>query len=203
MRSLSGYENLPDDELVRRALRGEARAFEAVVARYERPLYSYARRVMRDQDAASDVTQETFLAAWETLGRFQAGRNLLAWLFGIEVNMIRRALRASKRHESVTPEGGEGEGDLWERLAAPEGLEPERVVLAQAERDAVRRLLLDLPEKYAKVMSLRYIAGLQCDEVAEALNLPPRTVRVQLHRGRELVKQRLGLSSKGQGKARK
>ena len=194
MRSQSGYDNLPDEQLVRRARAGELRAYDVLVARYQRPVYSYVYRLLGDADAALDVAQETFIAGFETLGKFQEGRKLLPWLFGISVNMVRRHRRTARKHASVTPEGPEGEGDLWELLRGPEDQQPEQLVLETAQQDAVRRLVLGLPEKYKTVMALRYIAGLQCDEIAEALAMPPRTVRVQLHRGRELLKKQLGLA---------
>ena len=161
-----------DVALMRRVCRGEADAFEAIYDRYSAQVFGVALWVTRNQRAAEEATQETFLTAWRTASRFDPRRGTaVTWLLAIARNRSIDALRREQRHDrrSVQDDGHA------ERLPAADDLEAQ--ALARDEAGRVRRLLLELPDEQRQVIELAYFNGLTQTEIAARVKVPLGTVK--------------------------
>ena len=161
-----------DSELVARCLRGERSAFEPLVKRYERVLFSVALRLVGNYEDARDATQNAFVAAYEHLETFDPERKFFSWIYRILVNEslnLRRAQRtAEPLSESLPTESG-----AFDAVAASE------------EHDRIQRALLSLSAEYREVVVLRHFADLSYDAIAEAVGVPEKTVKSRLFSARK------------------
>lgn len=178
-----------DVELVRRAQAGDLRAFEQLTERYERQVYTLALRIVRHEQDAEDVTQQTFLSAVENLGGFRKEATFATWLFRIATHAALKILRKRKGLDTVSLEEATEPQDSLGSVAHPEFIadwrqSPEQLV----QRNETRRLLDDalnrLDEKHRLVFLLRDVEGLSVKETAESLGLSETNVKVRLLRAR-------------------
>ena len=187
---------LPDAELVRRAQEGELDAFEALANRYEQRVYSLALRMLRHEQDAEDVTQQTFLSAVENLGGFRGDASFATWVLRIATHAALKVIRKCKGLDTVSLEEATEPGDDYESIPHPEYIadwkqSPERLV----HRNEVRRLLDEalakLDEKHRLVFLLRDVEGLSVRETAEALGLSEANTKVRLLRARLQLREEL------------
>jgi len=182
-------EPLPDLELVRRAKAGELAAFEELTTRYERRVFTVAWRIVRQEQDAEDVTQQTFLSAVEHLAGFRAEASFATWLFRIATHAALKVLRKRKGLETISldeatdPAGDEG------AIPHPEFIadwrqSPEQLAQQNETRRLVEEALGRLDEKHRLVFVLRDVEGLSIKETAEALGLSEANVKVRLLRAR-------------------
>lgn len=167
---------VPDYDLVDQVLAGNAAAFEPLVARYQDALYAFLRSRLPAADAAEDVAQDTFLAAYSKLGALQDPNRFGAWLFGIARRKVQLFFRQRSRRPQASAE------IAVEDLPAPElGRDPGAVLEA---------LLTGLSDDQRVVLILRFRDGLNYREISDRLDLPLGTVGTLLHRARALIKAR-------------
>lgn len=170
---------MDDTELVQRAQRGDAVAFEQLVRRHQRYVFNVAYRVLNDYAEAEDITQEAFVRAWRGLPGFRGQARFTTWIYRIVHNLCLNRLPGLRRELLRTE-------PLEEALAAPAPSQAELVEVQ--ERVAFLHAQLDrLPEKYRLVLTLRYLQHLSYDEIAAALDLPLGTVKTHIHRARRLL----------------
>jgi RNA polymerase sigma-70 factor (ECF subfamily) len=177
--------DLPDEELVVRARRGDREAFSELVARYQRPLTGRALSSTRRIEDADDAVQETFLRAWKALPRFREDACFGPWLFRILDNHL--ADRGRRRGREVP-----GAELLAETVPDGAPLADERLLsdeLATAVHGAVEQLP---PGRQRQVFQLRYEEGLPVNEIAQRLGLHSGTVKVHLFRGVRELRRLLG-----------
>ena len=169
-----------DDEngLIARCLAGDGAAFEPLVARYHRPLFRVAARLLGNRDEAEDATQTAFLKAYQALATCDRERRFFSWIYRILVNECLNMLRARR---PVEP--------LAEELAAPGTADP--VDTAETCR-RVRRALLQLPAAQRDVILLRHFAEMRYDQIAAALGVPEKTVKSRLFSARQRLCELLG-----------
>ncbi|MCU0223297.1 MAG: RNA polymerase sigma factor [Acidobacteria bacterium] len=182
--------DLPDEQLVARARRGDREAFAVLVARYQRPLTGRALASTRKLEDADDAVQETFFRAWQGLPRFREDARFGPWLFRILDNHL--ADRGRRRGREVP-----GAEQFAEVLADPAPGADERLVadeLATAVRGALDRLP---PGRQREVFQLRYEEGLPVNEIAQRLGLHSGTVKVHLFRGARELRRLLGGAVEG------
>lgn len=160
-----------------RAQRGDRDAFDDLVRAHHALVFAYARRVLGDEDAAVDVTQDTFVRAWRYRASCDPPR-VRAWLLGIAANRARDALRARGARPAALDDPG----------ALPAAGEAGLALLARgALRDEVARAVEALPVDQREVVALRYLADLSYEEVAEALGLSVGAARMRALRGRDAL----------------
>lgn len=191
--SLGGRD--PDREVIDRILAGDQGAFEALVTRYHRPIYSLAYRMVRNTEEAADLTQEIFIRVWEKLGSFRGEARFSTWFFQLAGNHCRNRLKAMKRRRYLQHEPLEGlsygDEDRPARQLASEDRGP-RELLEEADVGAlVRKTLEELPEEQRIVVTMRDIDELDYDEISQATGLPLGTVKSRIHRGRIELARRL------------
>jgi RNA polymerase sigma-70 factor (ECF subfamily) len=177
--------NLPDDELVRRTLRGEIDAYDALVERHTSAVYRIVRRMCADKGEAEAITQEAFLRAWESLPRSEHERPFRPWVVQIAVNAARDELKGLRPVDFADLPEGEVAEIAEDKLGPEEWLE---------QTDALVRLaaaVRELPARYRIVIALRYEAEMSYDQVARALDLPLNTVRTHLRRAKYMLRKAL------------
>lgn len=178
MRPLSTEE---EGALVERASGSDRDAFEELVRRHADQLYAVVVRFVADDEEAREVTQEAFLRAWRSIGRFEGRSRFFTWLYRIGINEAkRRAARAS--------EPGEEEP----LAAAVDWSEAPETRLAQSElRGFLEREIRALPLDYRATIILRDVEGLSTREAAEVMDLSEAAFKSRLHRARLAVRESL------------
>lgn len=175
-----------DVELAHRVARGDTRAFEQIMRRYNRALFRTARAILRDDGLAEDAVQEAYMRAYGAIGSFRGESKLSTWLIRIVANEALARRRKDVRRAEVMPISGGDAVDL-ERPMQEDG--PQQM----AERGEMRRLLeakIDrLPDSYRAVFVLRALEELSVEETGAALGIPEATVRSRFFRARGLLRE--------------
>jgi RNA polymerase sigma-70 factor (ECF subfamily) len=165
---------------------GDRDAFNQLVHRYERELFSYLRRYLGDASMAEDAFQATFLQVHLKGDQFEEGRKFRPWLYTIATNQAIDAQRRNKRHRSVSldrntrPEGSDDVAALIDLLASSEPA-PESNLDATHQRQWIRDAVESLPEALRQAVNLVYYQGLKYREAADILDIPVGTVKSRLH----------------------
>ncbi len=186
----------PDSRLVERAQAGDARAFEALVRRYERWVFTLTLRMVGDRDEAEDLAQDVFVKAYAGLSGFRGASRFSTWLYAIASNHCLNDLASRARRplteSSLRPAGSEADDPpgLVERLA-DESPRADALLERQETVRQVQDALLQLTEEHRLILVLREIQGLSYEEIAETLGAEVGTVRSRLHRARLALRLRL------------
>lgn len=163
-----------DADLVREILAGDAEAYAVLVKRYQRPIFNLMLRMTYSDEDARDLTQDTFIRAYEKLEQFKASRSFFPWLYTIGMNLARDFQRKAKvsrnaqealiREQDPLPvSGGNPHGDV--------------------EAKKVGRLLEKLPEDYREALMLRFHEGLSMNELSDALGISVSGAKMRVSRG--------------------
>jgi len=183
------YDELPDDELMRRLSSGDAAALAALYDRYGDLVYSTARRILTDAHLAEDVSQEVFLRLWRQPEKYAAEKGrFVTWLLSVTRNRAVDELRKRRRrfrHETASPDE--------RRLEVPssDGHDVALSVELADQRRAVRAAMTALSPQQRQVIKLAYFGGLTQREVAHRLGQPLGTVKTRIRLG--MLKLRLAL----------
>lgn len=180
-----------DAELVDRAKRGEMRAFEMLVVKYQRRIERLIGRMVRDTDLVQDIAQETFIRAYRALPQFRGESAFYTWLYRIAVNSAKKALSDFKRDPLVLEgsRAGMEEGEETSRVEneLTDGETPEALLASKEIAAAVNSAIEALSEDLRQAITLREIEGLSYEEISEAMNCPIGTVRSRIFRAREAI----------------
>lgn len=167
----------PDPGVLRKAQRGDERAFSIILRTYEQPVYNYVLRLTGDRSLAEDLTQEVFLRVFQGLPGFSLRSRFTTWLFQVTKNRVLDELRALERRPKA--------------VVALEDIPPLEVVDAPVERaeaiDAVWRAVELLNPDLKMALLLRDIVGLSYSEIAETLEITLATVKWRIYKAREEV----------------
>jgi RNA polymerase sigma factor (sigma-70 family) len=168
--------------LIAAASRGDARAFNQLVIRYQGIAYNLAYRILGDEDAASDATQDAFVSAFKAMPRFRGG-SFKAWVLRIVTNACYDQLRARRRRPTSSLDDLEGDADHSPYLLDPAERPDEAV--ARRELDLVIQAgILTLPAEQRSVLVLSDLQGMDYHEIAQVTGLALGTVKSRLSRGR-------------------
>jgi RNA polymerase sigma-70 factor (ECF subfamily) len=162
---------LDDAALVGRCLEGEIRAFEPLVARYERVLFNVALRMLGDREDARDAAQTAFVRAFERLGSYDRRYKFFSWLYRILVNECLNVRRARREQVELDP-------------ALRSSDSPYRSAQAVERAARVQGALAQLSTDHREVVVLRYFADLSYEDIAEAIGVPEKTVKSRLFEAR-------------------
>ena len=193
--------DVSDGELVQLAQAGDLSAFEALTGRHEQRVYSLALRMLRQEQDAEDVTQQTFLSALEHLDGFRAEASFSTWLLRIATHAALKIIRRRKGLETVSLEAATEEQEGLEAVPHPEYIadwrqSPEQLVHKHEIQRLLDEALATLDEKHRLVFLLRDVEGFSVKETAGALELSEANVKVRLLRARlqlrEVLTQALG-----------
>lgn len=165
-----------DDEIVGDVRNGVVRAFEILVQRYENKIYKFFFRMTGHSSDSEDLTQEVFVQAFRALPRYQQRGFFGAWLFTIARNLSKNfSGKRMRDNRLMTPR------ELPENIPAPAGIEE--------AQDQAQAMLAPLPEEYRRVMILKYVSDLTCEEIARVESLSESAVKQRLHRAREMIRE--------------
>jgi RNA polymerase sigma-70 factor (ECF subfamily) len=175
----------PDLGVLRKAQRGDERAFTIIVRTYETPVYNYVLRLVNDRALAEDLTQEVFLRVFQGLPKFSLRSKFTTWLFQVTKNRVLDELRASERRPRLT--------------VALDDVPPLEAVDTPVERieaiDAVWRSVRELNVDLKMALLLRDVVGLSYTEIADSLEITLATVKWRIYKAREEVQ--LALAREG------
>jgi RNA polymerase sigma-70 factor, ECF subfamily len=167
----------PDLGVLRKAQRGDERAFAIIVRAYETPVFNYVLRLVGDRSLAEDLTQEVFLRVFQGLPKFSLRCKFTTWLFQVTKNRVLDELRASERRPR--------------HLVALDDVAPLEVMDAPIERgetvEALWRAIEGLSTDLKMALLLRDVAGLSYTEIADSLEVTLATVKWRIYKGREDV----------------
>jgi RNA polymerase sigma-70 factor (ECF subfamily) len=177
-----------DQQLVLRAQRGDKRAYELLVLKYQRKLGRLLSRFVRDAAEVEDVTQEAFIKAYRALPSFRGDSAFYTWLYRIAINTAKNYLVALGRRAPTTTgfDNEEAENfDDAEQLR--DASTPESELQGKQIAATVNKAMDALPEDLRTAITLREIEGLTYEEIASAMNCPIGTVRSRIFRAREAI----------------
>lgn len=171
--------------IVRKVLQGDVNAFEKLVTEYEKAVYAIAQRMTGNPEDAADMTQETFIKAYNSLSSFRGDSKFSVWLYRIANNVCLDFLRSKNRRPTVSLSTEDDDGEETQLDIADESQSPELLLESSLTRDAVRRGLDSLPPDYKQILLLREIQGLSYEEIAAALGIESGTVKSRIFRARK------------------
>ena len=182
---------LPLEELnlIKRAKKGNERAFEAIVRMYEVRVYSYAYHLLGNREDAQEIAQETFIKLWNALPDFREEASLSTYLLRIVKNSCFDFLR-KKREEVLPLNERSSEGEEYDRGLTDDDPEhnPAEAFARKEQIETVRRAIAALPEDAREILVLREFQNLTYAEIGEILELEEGTVRSRLNRARIKLK---------------
>lgn len=180
-----------DKQLVERVQKGDKRAFDLLVLKYQYKVHAIVSRFIRDFDEVGDVVQEAFIKAYRAIGNFRGDSQFYTWLYRIAVNTAKNYLVARNRRppsSDVDVEDAEfySGSEMLKDVDSPESL---------LYRDELQKVVTDaiegLPEDLRTALSLREFDGLSYEEIATVMDCPVGTVRSRIFRAREAIDNRI------------
>lgn len=170
----------PDDtEMVRESLNGNRKAFEALLARYEKPVFNAAYRMLNNVEDARDVTQTVFLKAYENLDRFDPKYRFFSWIYRIALNESIDCMKSQNRTDSLAEE------------PATETRGPEDETSRDQQSRQIQSALMMIKTEYRTVIVLKHFLDCNYLEISQILEIPEGKVKSRLYTGRQLLKETL------------
>ena len=171
-----------EQELIVRVKQGDIQAFEPLIEAYEKQIYHLCLRMTGNPEDARDLTQESFLKAWQKLGQYHVESAFSTWLYRLSSNLCIDFLRQQKRRTvfSLTTEEDTGE----ELEVASVDPTPEEIVLQMDDRRAVADAMKELDEDHRLILTLRVVEDMPYEQIAQVLGVKEGTVKSRLARAR-------------------
>ena len=180
-----------DQMLVERVQKGDKRAFDLLINKYQHRIVSLVGRYVNDPADAMDVAQEAFIKAYRAIGRFRGDSAFYTWLYRIAINTAKNWLVARKRRPPATDiDAGDAEQyDMDSRLK--EQGTPENEMLREEIKSVVYETIAGLPEDLRTAIMLREMEGMSYEDIAVTMDCPIGTVRSRIFRAREAIDTKL------------
>jgi len=194
----SALDDDSDRLLVERTQRGDLRAFDLLVLKYQSRVMHVVMRFVRDADEAEDVAQEAFIKAYSAINNFRGDSAFYTWLFRIATNAAKNHLVARGRRTPVLDVDIDDAlmHDENQRLVEDES--PQAALETQELEAVIKRAVQDLPDELQTALCLREFDGLSYEDIAVIMNCPIGTVRSRIFRGRETVDQKVAALLNGE-----
>ncbi len=176
-------DNIPEQDLIEAAKKGDPDAFEVLVRRYEKRVYSLALRMCGNAENAQEAAQEALLSAWQGLPFFRGEAAFATWLCRLTSNACVDLLRKEKRQRAVSLDDEDLNLDLPDR-----GPGPHEAAERQELREAIGRGLTTLPDEYRTALVLREMQQLSYQEISDTLDVDIGTVKSRISRGRKQLR---------------
>ena len=179
-----------DLSLVRRAKKGDFRAFDLLVLKYQSRVITTAFKFVKERSLAEDIAQEAFIKSYKSIESFREESSFYTWIYRITVNTAKNYLVSSKRRDEVVISDLSLDDSFY-----PEKLDvdsPQEILKASELRDLIFETLSSLGEETRTALSLREFDGLSYEQIAEIVQCPVGTVRSRIFRGRELIEEVVG-----------
>ena len=185
-----------EDQFIERLKRSDPVAFEILVKERSGEIYGLLYRLTENAEEARDLTQETFLRAFQSIGQFRGESDLRTWIYRIAINQARnrwRWWRRRHRDATVSIDATESAGNaaIVASLSSDRSSDPEHGAIAHERERALRKALSGLKRVYREAVVLRDIEGFAYEEIATALDISVGTVKSRLARGRQELRRKL------------
>jgi RNA polymerase sigma-70 factor (ECF subfamily) len=184
-------ERLIDQELVLRVQKGDKKAFDLLVLKYQQKISNLISRYIRDPHEVLDVTQEAFIKAYRALPKFRGDSAFYTWLYRIAINTAKNYLVAQGRRPPTDDVEAETAEQMDVGVRLKETGTPENYVLTEEISQTVQKAIEDLPEDLRTAIILRELEGMSYEEIANAMSCPVGTVRSRIFRAREAIDKKL------------
>ena len=184
--------------LVQRAKKGDYRAFDLLVLKYQSRLINLSFGLVKDRYLAEDITQESFIKAYNSLDSFREQSSFYTWIYRITSNTAKNYLSSKRRKKEtlVSELMDESQEEIFGTVGADS---PEDILAANDLRDMILDSFSKLPEDIRTALSLREFEGLSYEEIANVLACPIGTVRSRIYRGRETIQEKINFLNEGRG----
>lgn len=186
-----------EKQFIDRLRANDAAAFEQLVMERSGEVYALLFRLTEDSEEARDLTQETFLRAFQAIAKFRGDADLRTWLYRIALNQARnrwRWWRRRRRERTVSldaPLNNQTDENFGANLSAKDAIDPEQQTLLNEREAALRKALRALKDTHREVVILRDVEGLSYEDCAHALSISVGTVKSRLSRGRIELRRKL------------
>ncbi|MFZ2447365.1 MAG: RNA polymerase sigma factor [Syntrophobacteraceae bacterium] len=174
-----------DQNVIDSVLSGDTNAYAVLVERYQRQIFNMLVRMTGSIPDASDLSQDTFITAFEQLHRFEKGKRFFPWLYTIALNKSKNFLRRGRAFPRVSAE----ECELGSGLDYPG--QQEEILCLKLDSNRLPDALMKLPADYREALILRFREDLRMDEIAEALKISISGAKMRVHRGLGKLKELL------------
>ena len=176
-----------DLSLVRRAKKGDYRAFDLLVLKYQSRVISTAFKYVKEKQLAEDIAQEAFIKSYKSINSFREESSFYTWIYRITVNTAKNYLVSRKRKgETSMTDLSEDDSVYFDKVDMDS---PQEILNANQLRDLIHDTLSSLGEETRTALSLREFDGLSYEKIAEIVDCPVGTVRSRIFRGREVLEQ--------------
>ena len=177
-----------DIALVHRAQKGDYRAFDLLILKYQVRVTTLANKFVNDKQIAEDIAQESFIKVYKSIGSFRGESAFFTWLYRVAVNTAKNYLSSKKRKKEMLV-SDITDSDTTDPLSALTTESPEDILAANNLREIILKSFGDLPEEIRTALSLREFEGLSYQEIGKILDCPVGTVRSRIFRGREQIQE--------------
>jgi len=170
----------PDDrKLIEQCIKGDRRAFEALLVQYEKPVFNAAYRMLHSPEDARDVTQTVFLRVFENFASYDPSRRFFSWIYRITLN---ESINWLEKANCLS---------LVDRETADEGRSPEQQASADETSAGIEAALMRIKPEYRAVIVLKHLMGCSYIEISDVLEIPEKKVKSRLFMARQLLKDEL------------
>ena len=189
---------LTDKQLVAKVQKGDSRAFDMLVMKYQHKIMGLISRYVHDADEVQDVAQEAFIKAYRALPRFRGDSAFYTWLYRIAINTAKNHLVSRSRR----PPGSDVEVEDAEHFEAGGALRdietPETALFGAELKAVIEGAIAELPDDLRAAVTLREFDGLSYEDIAEVMDCPVGTVRSRIFRAREAIDAKVRVQLEGE-----
>lgn len=180
-----------DQQLVAKVQKGDTRAFDMLVLKYQHKIFSLIGRYVRDVDEVQDVAQEAFIKAYKALPRFRGDSAFYTWLYRIATNTAKNHLAAKGRRPPMDDVEAMTAEQMDSGMRLRDYATPENIAMQEEVASTIRQAVDDLPEDLRMAITLRELEGLSYEDIAQAMDCPIGTVRSRIFRARDAIDKKL------------
>lgn len=184
-------ERETDQILVERVQKGDKKAFDVLVGKYQHKIISLISRYVSDHSEAMDVAQEAFIKAYRALKRFRGDSAFYTWLYRIAINTAKNHLVAQGRRPPASDVDAQDAEQYQVDTRLKDRGSPEHEMLREEIEQTIHQAISDLPEDLRVAITLREMEGMSYEEIATTMDCPIGTVRSRIFRAREAIDTRL------------
>lgn len=178
-----------DIGIIVEVLKGNTDAYERIIDKYGKRVYGFVYRLLSNEHSAQDITQETFIRAYEKLKAFNLGKNFPAWLFAIAKNISFNYIKKNKRTALYT--FSEDIDSFDEDNFSSDSNNPEQLLHKKQYTGQIISVIEGMPEKYRVLIYLKYVDELSYREISQKLGIPIDTVESRLYYARQYIIKKL------------
>jgi RNA polymerase sigma-70 factor (ECF subfamily) len=180
-----------DQQLVVRVQKGDKRAFDLLVLKYQYKVHAIVARFIRDSDEVRDVVQEAFIKAYRALPKFRGDSQFYTWLYRIAVNTAKNYLVARSRRPPSSDVDLEDAPYYSGSDQLKDHSSPENQLFRDQLEAVINQAIIELPEDLRTAVTLREYEGLSYEDIAAVMDCPVGTIRSRIFRGREAIDARV------------